>query len=47
VKENIIKNKSYEFALRIIKLYEHLKVRNVDYVLTRQVLEVELQLGKC
>ncbi len=32
-KDNIVKNKSYEFALRIIKLYKHLTEKKMEYVL--------------
>ena len=37
-KENIVLNKSYAFALRIIKLYKHLISNQKDYVLSNQVL---------
>ncbi|MBL7128293.1 MAG: four helix bundle protein [Ignavibacteria bacterium] len=45
VKDNMLKTKSYEFALRIIKLYEHLKEKNVDYVLAKQVLRSGTSIG--
>ena len=45
MKDNIIKNKSYEFALRIIKLYEHLKEKKVDFVLARQILRSGTSIG--
>jgi hypothetical protein len=34
MKENIIKDKSYKFALRIIKLYKYLVQDKKEYVLS-------------
>lgn len=34
-KDNIVKDKSYEFALRIIKLYKHLTEKKKEYVLSK------------
>jgi len=36
-KENIIRDKSYQFALRIIKLYQELSKQN-EFVICKQVL---------
>ena len=38
MKENIIKLKSFEFALRIIKLYGDLVERKKEFVLSKQLL---------
>jgi four helix bundle protein len=38
MKENIIKLKSFEFALRIIKLYGYLVERKKEFVLSKQLL---------
>lgn len=44
-KENIIKNKSYDFALRIIKLYKHLCDDKKEYVLSKQILRSGTSIG--
>ena len=37
-KENIVKEKSYKFSLRIVKLYKYLLENKSEYILSRQVL---------
>ena len=44
MKENILKEKSYLFALRIIKLYQHL-AKQQEYVLSKQVLRSGTSIG--
>ncbi len=44
-KENIIMNKSYDFALRIIKLYKHLIAEQKEFVLSKQVLRSGTAIG--
>ena len=44
-KENIVMNKSYAFALRIIKLYKHLITNQKEYVLSKQVLRSGTSIG--
>ena len=44
-KENIVMNKSYAFALRIIKLYKHLSGQQMEYVLLKQVLRSGTAIG--
>jgi four helix bundle protein len=44
-KENIVMNKSYAFALRIIKLYKHLIAEQKEYVLSKQVLRSGTAIG--
>ncbi len=44
-KENVIKKKSYKFALRIIKLYKHLAEEKREYVLSKQVLRSGTSIG--
>jgi|SRR5690606_1311840 len=44
-KENIVMNKSYVFALRIIKLYKHLVAEQKEYVLSKQVLRSGTAVG--
>jgi four helix bundle protein len=43
-KENQIKNKSFDFALRIVSLYEQLQ-DNHEYVLSKQVLRSGTSIG--
>ncbi|MEO8771222.1 MAG: four helix bundle protein [Ferruginibacter sp.] len=38
MKENIVKTKSFEFALRIVKLYQYLVSSKKEYVLSKQLL---------
>ena len=45
IKENIIKDKSYKFALRIIKLYQFLSVQKQEFVLSKQVLRSGTSIG--
>ena len=37
-RENIVKDKSYKFALRIVNLYKFLTDTNKEYVLSKQIL---------
>jgi four helix bundle protein len=45
MKENIVMNKSYAFALQIIKLYKHLVAEQKEYVLSKQVLRSGTAVG--
>jgi len=42
---NIIKDKCYHFALRIVKLYEFLKDNKKEYTLSKQVLKSGTSIG--
>ena len=42
---NIVQTKSYEFALRIVKLYKHLTKTHKEYDLSRQVLRSGTSIG--
>lgn len=44
-KENIIKTKSYAFALRIINLYRYLIDRKKEFVLSKQILRSGTSIG--
>ena len=44
-RENIVMNKSYAFALRIIKLYKHLIAEQKEYVLSKQLLRSGTAIG--
>ncbi|MBS1730772.1 MAG: four helix bundle protein [Bacteroidetes bacterium] len=45
MKENIIKTKSFAFALRIIKLYQYLQGEKKEYVLSKQLLRCGTSIG--
>lgn len=44
-KENPLKDKSYKFALRIVKLYKFLAEEKKEYVLAKQVLRSGTSIG--
>ncbi len=44
-KENIVMNKSYAFALRIINLYKYLQTEQKEYVLSKQLLRSGTAIG--
>ena len=44
-KENVLREKSYSFALRIIKAYKHLIYENKEYVLSKQLLRSGTSIG--
>ncbi len=44
-KDNIIRDKSYAFALRIIKFYQYLKNEKKEYVLSKQILRSGTSIG--
>lgn len=44
-RENIIKEKTYAFALRVIKLYNYLIETNKEYVLSKQILRNGTSIG--
>ncbi|MBO5346061.1 MAG: four helix bundle protein [Paludibacteraceae bacterium] len=44
-KENIVIEKSYAFALRIIKLYKYLADTHKEYVISKQVLRSGTAIG--
>jgi len=45
MKENIIRGKSLEFALRIVKLYQYLIDTKREYVLSKQLLRSGTSIG--
>ena len=44
-KENALKDKSYKFALRVVKLYKHLTEEKKEYVLSKQILRSGTSIG--
>ncbi len=45
IKANALKDKSYKFALRIVKLYKHLSEEKRDFVLSKQILRSGTSIG--
>ena len=45
MKENVIKEKSKAFALRIIKLYRYLREEKYEFVLSKQILRSGTSIG--
>ena len=45
MKESILRTKSFSFALRTIKLYQHLATEHREYVLSKQVLRAGTSIG--
>ncbi|MDR2968382.1 MAG: four helix bundle protein [Tannerellaceae bacterium] len=45
MKENIVKEKSYAFALRIIKVYKYLTMEQREFILSKQVLRSGTSIG--
>ena len=45
MKENVIKDKSFAFALRIVKLYKFLCESKREYVLSKQLLRSGTAVG--
>jgi four helix bundle protein len=42
---NVVKDKSFQFALRIVKLYRYLKEEKKEYVLSKQILRSGTAIG--
>ncbi len=45
MKENVIKQKSFNFALRIIKLFQYMQDEKKEFVLSKQVLRSGTAIG--
>ena len=45
VKDNIILDKSFDFAIRVVKLYKHLCDDKKEYVLSKQLLRSGTSIG--
>ena len=44
-KVNVILDKSFDFAVRIVKLYKHLTSKKKEYVLSKQLLRCGTSIG--
>jgi len=45
MKENVLKSKSYHFALRVIKLCQKLTMEKKEFVLSKQILKSGTSIG--
>ena len=45
MKDNLIQQKSYAFAVRIVRLYQHLATSKKEFVLSKQVLRSGTSIG--
>jgi four helix bundle protein len=45
LKENVLRDKSYGFALRSIKVYKHLVAETKEYILSKQLLRAGTSIG--
>jgi hypothetical protein len=45
-KENVIVRKTFSFALRIIRLYEFLRIKKSEFVLSKQIRKAGPVLGR-
>ena len=45
VMNNVIEEKSYRFAIRIINLYKHLRFNKKEFVLSKQILRSGTSIG--
>ena len=45
MKENIVQQKSFQFAIRIINLYKYLTMDKKEFVLSKQILRSGTSIG--
>ena len=45
MRDNIVKNKSFEFAIRVVKLYQFLCDQQKEFVLSKQLLRSGTSVG--
>ena len=43
--ENVVKEKSFEFSVRVVNLYKHLTANKQEYVLSKQLLRSGTSVG--
>lgn len=43
--ESILRDKSYLFALRVVRLYKHLNEQHKEYILSKQILRSGTSIG--
>jgi four helix bundle protein len=47
MKENLVKSKSFAFAIRIVKLYKFLQFEKKEYIISKQILKSGTSVGAC
>ena len=45
MRENVVKTKSFDFALRIVKLHQYMKKEKKEYVMSKQLLRSGTAIG--
>ncbi len=45
MKENVVLDKSYDFAVRVVKMYQHLSGEKKEFVLSKQILRSGTSIG--
>jgi four helix bundle protein len=45
MKDNIVKDKSFDFAIRIVKLYQYLNGNKKEFILSKQLLRSGTSIG--
>jgi four helix bundle protein len=45
MKNNVVKDKSFDFAIRIVKLYQYLCVEKKEFILSKQLLRSGTSIG--
>ncbi len=45
MKENIVKTKSFDFAIQIVNIYKHLTTEKKEYILSKQILRSGTSVG--
>ncbi len=45
MKNNIVRNKSFDFAIRIVKLYQYLNNTKKEFILSKQLLRSATSVG--
>ena len=43
--DNVIENKSFDFAIRVVNLYKHLSVEKKELILSKQLLRSGTSIG--
>ena len=44
-KENVLKRKSFDFALRMVKLYKYLQEEKKEYIMSKQLMRSGTSVG--
>ena len=45
MRDNVVRDKSFAFAVRIVRLYRHLQDNKKEYVLSKQILKSGTSIG--